>query len=53
MINLFSVPSTPLPFSLLFTQSLGFPGGTVVKRPFANAEARDTVSSLDQEDPLE
>ena len=32
----------------------GFPGGTVIKNPPANAgESRDVVQSLGQEDPLE
>ena len=33
---------------------MGFPGGSVVKNPPANAEAtRDVVQSLGWEDPLE
>ena len=32
---------------------MGFPGGAVVKNPPDNADLRNTVLSLGQEDPLE
>ena len=38
----------------MFFDIMDFPGGSVIKNPFANAgDAGDAVQSLGQEDPLE